>query len=275
MLLGTRKTLCDHIIERLLEKEAPVSDLEAYLKSRNTKATIQGVYKALRELIDEDIVVKQKKVYSINNVWREKMGGMVSKKYQFKLSAEEQVVYRFNKIAHLDAFWKHTLNDLQKETGGFPNFDFVPHQFWFYAEGRRQSELEYYKSFEKAETYLFSTIGGETAMDKRMKEIEQTKYHQVHLDGTNPFGRRDNITIMDSYIIITRISGKLAQQVDDLYKTTTDEKKLEEDLNKFFKDSGTIKLTIEHNKKKAKLLRKKMSANFYIPKELKEKFDLF
>ncbi len=274
MILGTKKTLYDHIIEALLANEASVSDIETYLEGKNTKVTIQGIYKALRELIAEDIVVKQKKIYSINNVWREKTGELFIKRQTFSLSEGEEVIYRFTKLTHLDAFWKHTLSDLQKETGSFPNFDSVPHQFWFHAEGRKESELEYYKTYEKTETYLFSTIGGTSPMDKKMKEIEQTNFHQVHLDEKSLFGRRDHVTIMGPYIIMTKVSAKLAYATDTLYEKATDEKTLEIELNKLFKDSGIIKLSIEHNEKKAKLLRKRLAVNFYIPKNIREKFSL-
>jgi hypothetical protein len=275
MLLGTKKTLYDHIIEALLVNEASVSQIESYLTGKNTKVTIQGIYKALRELIAEDIVVKQKKKYSINNVWRKKVGELFSKHTAFSLSSGENVTYRFTKLVHLDAFWKHTLNDLLKESGNFPNFDYVPHQFWFYTRGRRESELEYYTTYENTKTYLFSTIGGITPMDKRMKEHEQTNYHQVHLSEKSPFSRREHATIMGSYIIVTKVSAKLAYATDELYLKVTDEKILETELNKLFSDYGTIKLSIEHNQKKASVLRKKLATNFYIPKEIHNKFKLF
>jgi hypothetical protein len=275
MLLGTRKTLYDHITELLLEKEANVPDISANLEKIKIKATIQGIYKALRELIAEDIVLKQKKIYSINNVWREKVGKLFSSKYQFKLSPGEQVIYRFNKITHLDAFWKSTLSDIQKETGDYPTFDAVPHQFWFYADGRRESEIEYQASFDTKKIYLFSIIGGTTAMDKQMKSVMQSEYHQVHLTDKSRFAIRDNITVMDSYIIVTKISSTLATAIDTAYKSISNEQELEKRLNELYKKPGIIKLTIEHNQKKAKLLRKKMSHNFYIPKAIQKKFKLY
>jgi hypothetical protein len=55
----------------------------------------------------------------------------------------------------------------------------------------------------------------------------------------------------------------------------TDEKVLEAELNKLFKNSGIIKLSVEHNEKKARILRKRLAANFYIPKEVQQKYNLF
>lgn len=275
MLLGTTKTLSDHILEALLEKEGTALSIETWLKSKNIKVTIQGVYKALRELIKEDIVIKHKKFYSINNVWREKVGELFSPKYQFKLSSGERVMYRFNKIIHLDAFWKSTLSDIQKETGDYPTFDAVPHQFWFYADGRRESEVEYHTSFDTKKIHLFSIIGGTTAMDKKMKSVMQSEYHQVHLTDKSPFAIRDNITVMDSYIIVTKISSTLATAIDTAYKNISNEHELAKKLNELYKKPGIIKLTIENNQKKAMMFRKKMSHNFYIPKTIQKKFNLY
>jgi hypothetical protein len=42
-----------------------------------------------------------------------------------------------------------------------------------------------------------------------------------------------------------------------------------------FKKSGVIIMSVEHNDDKAKKLRKKMSADFHISRELRERFDLF
>jgi hypothetical protein len=42
-----------------------------------------------------------------------------------------------------------------------------------------------------------------------------------------------------------------------------------------FKKPGPIVMTMEHNEEKAKKLRKRMAKDFYIPRELQERFELF
>lgn len=93
MLLGTRKTLYDHIIEALLGKPMNVSQIQEYLDTQKIPATIQGVYKALRELIREDIVVKQKTLYLISSVWRNRLNNLVSNRSGFKLLTGERLMY--------------------------------------------------------------------------------------------------------------------------------------------------------------------------------------
>lgn len=275
MLLGTRKTLYDHIIEALLQKEGTVADILNFLKTKNISATIQGIYKALRELITEDIVVKQKKIYGISNVWRKKIENLVSEKDPFKLSPGEQTIYRFKKLDHVDAFWKHTLTDIEKEYEYFPVFEFTPHQFWSYVPGRKESEQEHYEDLKNKKSEVFTYIGGTSLFDKIIKESFKNDQHQVHLDTDVSFNRRDHIFTLGSYVITTRISKSLAENVDELYENTPDEKTLEEKLAELFRKPSSVTIVIENTTQKAKKFRKKMSVYFYVSKELRDKFDLF
>lgn len=275
MLLGTKKTLHDLTTEALLEKQGSVADIQTFLKTQNTSASVQGIYKALRELIAEDIVVKQKKSYAINSVWRGKIANLVSERTRLTLSAGEQTIYRFRKLDHLDAFWKHTLADIESETKQFPVFHFTPHQFWSFVPGRTQSEFEYYQTLNKEKVHAYTIVGGETMLDKDVKKILASLFHQVHLDATVSFNRRDHISAIGPYVVITRISKTLAEKTDELYEKITEESLLKENLAGLFKNPGSIIMIVEHNESKAKKLRKMMAKNFYIPSELKEKFDLF
>lgn len=276
MILGTRKTLNDHITEALLGKSLSVHELQAYLGAKNTNVTVQGIYKALRELIGEDIVVKHKKTYSISTIWRDKLNQLTgTQEYSFKLSPNKKVSYTFNKLEHIDAFWKHSLNDLDKETGDCPTFDFCPHNFWLFVPGRYDSEIEYVNSFLRDKKYIFSIIGGDTQFDKERKRDYTHDFHKINLDTDIDINRRDHITVMGPYIITTRVSLSLAQQTDKLYDSAQNQEELEQGLQKVFKRPGTILMTIEHKQQKAKKLRKRIAKDFYVPRELIEKFDLF
>lgn len=275
MLLGTRKNLYDHIIEALLEKSRSVADIENYLSSQKVRATVQGVYKALRELIAEDIVIKEKKTYLISSVWREKLQERIMNRARLQLSAGEQTIYRFKKIAHLDAFWKHTMHDIQSEWKEFPVFHANPHNFWYLVPGRKESEEEYYENFVKTKTPVFSLIGGTTGFDKQLKQLINDDFQKFHFDQSFPFNRRDHLSIVGPYIVTTRISVPLANQIDSLYVTCKTEQELLEKVIPLFKKYGSITMTVEHNEIKAKKLTKRIAADFYISKELREKFNLF
>lgn len=275
MILGTKKTLYDHITEALLRGPLDVSQIQGYLKDRKTPASVQGIYKTLRELIGEDIVVKQKKNYLISNVWRNKLSSIVSQRPPFKLSEDEQTVYQFNKIDHLDMFWKHIIEDIQNEMMGHPMFHGNPHNFWYFVPGREQSEDEYYQNFAKTETYVFSVIGGVSLIDKKLKQDHIHNFQQFHFEKNYPFNRRDHLSVIGPYIVNVRVSVSLARVTDQLYETCFTEHELQEKLIPVFKKHGKVVMSVEHNEQKAKKLRKKMAADFHIPRSIRETFDLF
>ena len=275
MLLGLRKTLYDHVTETLLKGPSDVSQIEIALKSKGIVPTVQGIYKALRELISEDIVVKQKTMYSVNSIWRYSLTKLVSQAPTFKLSPGERVTYRFNNIENTDAFWKHTFQDIQEETDSIPVFHFMPHQFWLLIPSRSQSEYEYYKRYDNKKIYDFNILGGTSVFDIKMKKDLTTTYNQISTDNKTNFNRRDHLSVIGPYIVTTRVSVNLARVTDRLYETCFTEVELAEKLQPVFKKSGTIILSVEHNEAKAKKLRRRMSSDFHIPREVREQFDLF
>ena len=275
MLLGTKKTLYDHMTEALLGNSMSVSQIQEFLDTQKIPATVQGIYKALRELIAEDVVVKQKKNYSINSFWRKKLEELISIRPPFKLSPGEYVSYRFMKLDHLDMFWKHIITDIQAGLGSYPVFHGNPHNFWYLVPNRKHSEEKYRETLSDEHKQVFTLVGGTTELDKKNKIIFNNKFQQFHFDTNYPFNRRDHLSVIGPYIITTRVSVSLARVTDRLYETCFTEQELAEKLEPEFKKYGTVVMTVEHNEEKAKAMRKRMSKDFHIPRELRETFDLF
>lgn len=271
MLLGKKKTIYDHIIEVLLQKSMSVQALLQELESVGINFTIQGIYKALRELIADDVVVKEKKTYSISNVWKNKLSEKITQTYTFKLQPKEKIIYQFTNIEHTDAFWKHIFQDIQSEVRDFHVFHYMPHQYWILIESRKESEYEYYKRYDREKIYDFNIIGGNTIFDTMFRKEISTEYNQIDLNPRADFNRRDHISVIGPYIIVTKVSLKFAREVDALYTNSIDIKELKEKIEYYFKKSGALTIYVEHNKERAQILRKKMSKNFYIPKELQKK----
>ena len=89
------------------------------------------------------------------------------------------------------------------------------------------------------------------------------------------FSNRDHISVLGNYIIITRLPNSFVTAIDGLYKKCKSEAQLVIGLEKVFKKTGNISIIIKNSSEKAKKLRKAISRDFYIQKELKEGFDLF
>jgi hypothetical protein len=275
MILGAKTTLTDQVLEHILKENSTAIDIQRALETENKAATIQGIYKALRELISENIILKHGKNYFINNKWRGDVEKLITHGSHFILHPGEEVKYKFKKIESTDIFWKNIFSDIGEETGKFPVFHFNPHQFWILIKERRQSEIDYYNNLDKKNIFDYTLIGGKTEFDNNAKKLLTSKYHQLYVDDKTSFNSRDHISIFKDYIIITRLPNSFVIAIDNLYKKCKSEEELTIGLEKVFKKSGNIVIIIKNSPEKAKKLRKVISRDLYISKELKEQFNLF
>ena len=275
MILGAKKTLTDQTLERILIVNSTALDIKHDLKTVGITVTIQGVYKALRELISEDVVLKQGKKYFINNKWRSGVEKLISQRSRFTLRPGEEIKYKFKKIENTDAFWKNIFSDVESEIRKFPVFHFTPHQFWILIKERSQSELDYYNELNKNSIFGYTLIGGKTEFDDKAKKMLTSKYHQLHIDNKVILNNRDHISVLGDYIITTRLPNSFAIAIDALYEKCNSEAELIVGLERIFKKSGNIIMIIKNSPQKAKRLRKIISKGFYISKELRDDFNLF
>ena len=141
--------------------------------------------------------------------------------------------------------------------------------------GREDSEKKYYEELGRQEKRAYTIIGGGTSVDKIAQKYLKTEYHQVHLDSKINFNRRDHISAIGNYVVLTRISKSLAQRVDEAYQTIPDEKTLAKKFGELFKNPGPIVMVVECNEQKARRLREKIAPDFHVPSELRKKFSLF
>lgn len=275
MILGSKMTLTDQVLENILRGKTGANEIQNNLQKSGINVTIQGIYKALRELISSDVVLKQEKKYFINNEWRSNIERLVVRQGGKFLCPGDEVKYKFNKIENADVFWKNMFSDIEYEIGKFPAFHFLPHQFFILIKERKQSELDYYNELNKKGISGYTLIGGETAFDISAKEKLTSEFHQSHIDNNTVFNDRDYISVLGDYIIITRIPASFAKEIDRAYKMSRSEEDLTSKIENIFQKKGRLLIIVKNSPEKAKKIRKAISKNFYIPKEVKKDFDIF
>lgn len=276
MLFSNKEILEDRIVRLLMDQNQTVKSLRKHLEKEAVSVSIQAIYKALRALTTEEIILKHLTDYSLSEEWRRGMSERFSpKKESITLSEGEMVRFDLNSLVHLDQQWKNIVFPLHEQYRGIPVFCYNYHELWIHLnESRRKSELDYYKSFEKSKTPFYYVFGGNTVHDKHIGKLIENKYLKVNV-GDSAFPDTDYPIVISDYVIMTRISSKAAQKVEECYKTSKSIAELEQKISKIGLEKVKIKLIIERNKEKAKKLRKRISKDFHVPKELREKFDLF
>lgn len=275
MQLLPHTELDDLIIKNLLiNGEQEADEILKELTSGGHNVTLQAIYKRLRNLLKADIILKNKKSITINNEWKKDFINLLESNTNIpKLKTGESIIYSFKELSSIDAYWKHTMTPIEKHFANQPVFLYNPYELWIELPERRQSEIDYIKKFTIDKRYCFFLLGKENTQHKDFKQLYQSDYMRISLKAKG-FSDRDYIAVVADYIVTTKLSPAIVKTIENIY-TSTKPEDLSKKIEKIFAKSAAIKLKIERNENKAKKLRKKISKDFYVPKELKEKFDLF
>jgi hypothetical protein len=276
MILGKNKTAEDSIIGFLLHKELSVKVISNLLLTESKDITIQAIYKTLRKLVADEIVIKRSNKYYISEEWRNRIiEEFQESKNKLNLAEGESIKFNLSSLVHLDQHWKNIVLPLQKANPNFPVFFYNPHEIWIHlSESRKQSEVSYYNSFKQNKTLAFVVFGGSTPFDIKIKKKLQGSHLKIST-GSKSFPNTDYPTIFDDYIITTRISKGIAQLIEECYQFSSTIEVLEEKLQRIGIERKKVKLIIERNPEKAKKLRKKLSQDFFVPQHLVKQFNLF
>lgn len=275
MQLLPHTELDDLIIKDLLiNGEQEVDEILKEITNNGHSVTLQAIYKRIRILLQNGIILKNKQSVVINNEWKEGLLNLLdANSHVPKLKTGESAIYSFKELSSLDAYWKHIMTPLEKNAGNYPVFLFNPYEIWIELSDRQESEINYLKKFTEDQRYCFFLLGKKNNCDQKFKKLYQSNYLQIAL-GAKGFSERDYIAVIADYVITTKMSPAIIKTINNIYSSSTPED-LSKKIETIFAKSAAIKLKIERNENKAKKLRKKISKDFYVPKELKEKFDLF
>ena len=276
MILSKKETLEDRLIRLLLDKEQSVKSLNKALVVEGVSATVQALYKLLRSLVADEVVIKRANMYALSEEWKERVVDRFEQTHnRFELAEGESITFDLASLVHLDQQWKNIVLPLHNAHPKIPVFFYNPHEIWIHLnESRKQSEYAYYQSFAQNKTHAFALFGGATPHDSAIKKELQNEFLQVAV-GVEVFSQTDYPTIFGDYIITTRISRRLSEEIEKAYRESVATAELEIRLQKIGIEKKKVKLIIERDREKAKKLRKKLSKEFFVPQELIKEFELY
>ncbi len=270
-----KKSIRDIVLSSLQSGLMETKNLIEKVNKIRPGTTKQGVYKILRAMKDEEIIVIYKKSVSLNATWITNMNNFfsVAERSYLKnktgtgnlldLENGEKIRYEFQSAANTDAFWDHALYILMEAHPGTTWFGYNPHDWFFIARKKTESELRDFIN-KKGGVYVM-TVGSRTALDRHIaKEFDGVRAKYYMRD--KPLFLKNNyyVNVVGDFIVEVLIDRKIADRIEDLYKKTkvySDEAR--EELQVIINSKGKSKLVISKNKIKAKMLRNKLSKPFH------------
>ena len=276
MFLATHQSLEERVIELLRKGPVRITDLILAVKKQRQLTTKQGIYRVLRLLKKEEVVLIYQKQASLNIRWLNKLNefsDLSTYYYQSSMGVGhfanlkdgEKIKYTFGSLSFTDAFWNHVLYILLKIVPLSENFfAYNPHAWFFLA--RQEEEKSLMKNITKDRKYLL-TVGHKNIMDKVISKGFDGEKSQYCLLDNAPFADYYYCNVLGNFIIEVFFDRNVSKKISDWYQKT--EKMTEEtlkDLKNIVDCRGKTKLVISHNAKKAELIKNKFKRNFFLGK---------
>lgn len=269
MLLGTKPDIKETIISLLAKGSVDSTELQKKV-SNQKKVTKQGFYKALRELVKDEVVVKNKQLLLLNNVWINRLHdfiGSVDTTYQLQdsflsLQEGESLVYHFKTIPSLDALWMHYFFIIAKKEPTEGICFYNHHEFWSLFRPNEESFMYKWIADNKRKSYL--VISGNTELDRSTTSYIKDFGLDLAYEIKPSFNKNYFTTVIGDYILDTILDMNTANAIDNLYKThTVWNDTVAQELIRILSHLKRSKVVISRNKKKAEQLRKKLM-NYFV-----------
>lgn len=274
MSLIKPKNIEETIITLLQSGEKKATGLIEELTHLRKSVTRQAVYVALRNLKSAEVIVIYKGKVALNIAWIKDMTIALNKMAQsygekintfdfLTLGNKESVLYSFNSLIHLDAFWGHAQSLIVEATPAAEAvYAYNPH-YWFYI-ARPATEKKLLAAFVSQKRQFLMTVGNSSNLDKALKVNFTGDYNQY------TFKRLYNrpeyyISAIGDYLIEVFLSRDTASKIERIYNENIRiTNSVVDEFSELLKSKTRSKIKISRNHAKAAALKKKLAKNFYI-----------
>ncbi len=272
MITGGNSKLEDLTI-KFLSKQGflSVEDIHKKLHSVGIDVSIQGIYRVLRKLQSEGILMKQNQKFSLRISWIFELKRHVENMESTYLNAvylesfipkddRGKYVWHFTKFLKLADFWDQLLIAIATASKEKISCHYSPYPWFIISNPLHTTTFnKAYGALLKKEYVIY---GGRTFLHKYTpKELITFDYEDVYFALPDEYivkDRRIYIDIIGDYILTIKLDIYTTGRLDYLYKNLKSEKNiLASHLVEFFDEKISGKVTVEKNEKKAKKYKTK------------------
>lgn len=232
MLLGANHSLEDTVIPLIAQKgRTTAQDLHQKIGKQHAEVTIQGIYRVLRKLQKEGVIVKEKKVYSLRIPWLLDIMLLVDTmektylqenymSHLLPMEEGQQRIWYFTNNLKMSDFWSQLLLAMAKKSDKKISLNYCPHA-WFHLVQKEQEE-QFVKTFLQSIHKDYIIIGGKTALDQyTAKALSPYEAECSYLANPDEYIEKDRskyICIIGQFVLIISLEPQVATKIDTFYK---------------------------------------------------------
>ncbi len=237
MILALQNKLEDAILEIFAShKNLTVKDLVILLKKMAKPSTEQGIYRVLRKLQKDGIIIKFKNQYNIRIPWLLEVSALMEKMEYTYLGGDyfkelvpkgkEKYTWKFSNIFKMCNFWSEILIAVAKNSKNKIALNYSPH-LW-YVLIQREQENQFVNSYLSEMEKSFMVIGSRSPLDKYSLSLfaPNNPKEQRYLASEEEYiqsKRSAYIDIIGEYIITTSFDETTTKAIEKFYEENTPE----------------------------------------------------
>jgi hypothetical protein len=229
MLLPKPNTLREHIIHILAVKPAlQASDLLKLLGLKGLRITKQGLYKELRTLIENSVVVKHQQTYSISIPWIINFSQFADNMFdnyigQSRMTAflpveKKRARWSFHSLTMLNDFWVELIFCAVNESPKSEIYQWVPHPWWLLLQSRRSQTFD--QGMLNTQKVTRTIVGSQTKLDLAYVQNQSVvNPREVVSFSHGPFHEQSGVylDLIGDYLITVTLHPAVVSMVDQCY----------------------------------------------------------
>jgi DNA-binding Lrp family transcriptional regulator len=278
MILGERSQLENHIIATLASNgPSTVAILHSRLNTDDAVCSIQGVYRVLRQLITDGIVIKNKSVVSIALPWLLDLSSLVQSMQDTFLhpsslsqllpkQGAKKRIWTFTNLFTMNTFWSHLLVTIAKHAQAPYSVHYSPHTW--YRLLHKQHSFQCTKTMLQEMENTYTVVGSRSYLDDYAVSEVTDRFEHAHqyLARASEYIDKDralHIDVIGDYVFFVKLDEKTHASLEDLYaKTTTIDDINIPDIIDIYSQNTKIRVLLKKDPHKARVYRKKFEQIF-------------
>lgn len=263
--------LYDAILEAVaLKPGITVSELLEALAEKDQKITLQHLYRTVKKLCDDQILLKTKGELRVNLLWLTYLQYFAERTKKtllenqaervFPLKVNQRVSFKVDTLHEVQTLWNHLLIQLYRHSPEKYLFKYYSHAWW--QIGRHALDTGFYRKIKEKGVSCFWLYGNDTYLDREAASKHKNLYAS-RIDPAPPFPKQGyNINVYGEYVIECIFPEVIAAQFDALFAAKTAKEFNEQLFSDLFSLKGPYKVTVWRTPKQAPALREKIGRLF-------------
>jgi len=268
-----------NLVFTILSKEYPLKIIELtnFIRKRYGKAvTFQAVRKALLELVENEVLIKNKTEFSINKEWVIKSKSVIDELYltinQERITPKgidsikgEVSVFTFNSLNEMMKFWEEIIDDWYKDfKRGNPNINCWQGAHGWEAILHLDTEKKIMGQLKKKGIISYAVSTGSTPLDKNLWKFYKKIGLKVRLyPSSKLIDRTYYVGTYGETIVQAQLPDKIVEKLENFFKKNKNLENLDlDELAEIVNSRQKIKLTVIKNLGMAKQINKSILSQF-------------